>query len=81
MVMSTLTISPQRKKPGPSPRTGPKATSTTYSVYPVDRAAIRWWAASKGAESDAAALRQMIDIAMSLTLGADWADQIEQEAA
>lgn len=50
------------------------------SLYPVDRAAIRWWAMEHGTESDAAALREMIDRAMRGTLGEDWASKVEEAA-
>jgi hypothetical protein len=50
------------------------------SLYPIDRAAIRWWSERNDTDSDAAALRQMIDRAMSLALGEDWASKIEEAA-
>lgn len=50
------------------------------SLYPVDRAAIRWWALENGTESDAAALREMIDRAMRGTLGEDWASKVGEAA-
>ena len=77
--MNVLT-SETRRKPGPRPKNRPKAVSTPMSLYPVDRAAIRWWSGRNATESEAAALRQMIDKAMSLALGEDWAKQIEEAA-
>lgn len=74
-------ITQQRRKPGPSPKSGPKAAPAQMSLYPKDLAAIRWWSETRSTDSNAAALRQMIDIAMSLTLGSDWADQLESDAA
>lgn len=72
------TISYPRRKPGPRPKTGPKATSTPMSLYPIHRGAIRWWMERNGSESESAALRQMIDRAMSLELGGTWELTIEE---
>lgn len=76
--MDTLTIA--RRKPGPAPKNGPKARTQGYAVYPIHRDAIRWWNERHGSDSESAALRQMIDRAMSLALGEDWADKLEDAA-
>ena len=75
--MSATTI---RRKPGPAPKDGPKAKSASYSLYPIDEAAIARWTSHWGTPSEAAALRRMIDVAMSLQLGSDWQDKIGQGA-
>ena len=74
------TISYPKRKPGPRPKTGPKATSTPMSLYPVHRGAIRWWMTYVGAESESAALRQMIDLAMRERWGDDWKSRFEEPA-
>lgn len=77
--MSTLTIN--RRKPGPAPSTAPKAKARAYAVYPIEEAAISWFARERGAESESDALRKMVALAMTMALGPDWAERMEQDAA
>lgn len=50
------------------------------SLYPIHRGAIRWWMTYVGAESESAALRQMIDLAMRERWGEDWKSRFEDAA-